>query len=58
MYLWNASSGDIVQLCQMEPSDCYVSSVSWIKEGNILAVGNSEGAVQVINIFNLLNCAQ
>jgi len=47
VYLWNAASGDIVQLCQMDTTDIYVSSVSWIKEGNYLAVGTSDGAVQV-----------
>ena len=44
MYLWNAATGDIVQLCQ---SDCYVGSVAWIKEGNYLAIGDSNGVVQV-----------
>lgn len=47
VYLWNAQSGEIVQLCQMDSPDCYVSSVSWIKEGNFLSVGNSNGEVQV-----------
>jgi cell division cycle protein 20 (cofactor of APC complex) len=47
IYLWNAGSGDIVQLCQMDSTDIYVGSVSWIKEGNFLAVGTSEGTVQV-----------
>ena len=36
-----------MQLCQMDSPDCYVSSVSWIKEGNFLSVGNSNGEVQV-----------
>lgn len=47
MYLWNAASGDIVQLCQTETPDCYVGAVSWIKEGNFLALGDSNGVVQV-----------
>ena len=28
-------------------SDEYISSVSWIKEGNILAVGDSQGAADL-----------
>lgn len=44
MYLWNAATGDIVQLCQ---NDSYIGSVAWIKEGNYLATGDSSGVVQV-----------
>ena len=51
MYLWNAASGDIVQLCQTVTPDCYVGAVSWIKEGNFLALGDSNGVVQV-NTFD------
>jgi cell division cycle protein 20 (cofactor of APC complex) len=47
VYLWNASSGDILQLLQMEQPGDYVSSVAWIKEGNYLAVGTSNAEVQV-----------
>ena len=48
VYLWNAGNGAITQLLELENPDEYVSSVSWIKEGNILAVGNSIGCVQVL----------
>ena len=47
MYLWNAATGDIVQLCQTATPDCYVGSVAWIKEGNYVALGDSNGVVQV-----------
>lgn len=47
VYLWSASSGDILQLLQMEQPGDYVSSVAWIKEGNYLAVGTSSAEVQV-----------
>ena len=47
VFLWNASNGSIQELVQLEDAGDYVCSVSWIKEGNILAVGNSTGAVQV-----------
>lgn len=47
VYLWNHTTGEIIQLLQMEHPDDYVSSVSWIKEGNYLAVGTSNAEVQV-----------
>ena len=47
VYIWNASTGEIVQLMAMEEPEEYISSVKWIKEGNILGVGNSTGNVQV-----------
>lgn len=59
VYLWNASSGDILQLLQMEQPGDYVSSVSWIKEGNYLAVGTSNAEVQVRLVPVLqLDCPQ
>ena len=30
-----------------EESEDYISSVSWIKEGNILAVGDSQAEIQL-----------
>lgn len=47
VYLWNASTGDIQQLMEMEGNDEYVSSISWMNEGNHLAVGTSTTEVQV-----------
>ena len=47
IYLWNAGTGDISPLLEMENADEYISSVSWINEGNILAVGTSNAEVQV-----------
>ena len=45
--IWNASTGEIVQLMSMDEPEEYNSSVKWIKEGNILGLGNSSGNVQV-----------
>nr|XP_009943247.1 PREDICTED: cell division cycle protein 20 homolog [Opisthocomus hoazin] len=50
VYLWNHASGEIIQLLQMEHPDDYVSAVSWIKEGNYLAVGTSNAEVQLWDI--------
>jgi len=51
VYLWNASSGATTELCELTTTDDYVSSVSWLSHANILAVGNSTGAVQVMTHF-------
>ncbi|XP_020638845.1 cell division cycle protein 20 homolog isoform X1 [Pogona vitticeps] len=50
VYLWNYDSREIIQLMQMEHPDDYISSVSWIKEGNYLAVGTSNAEVQLWDI--------
>lgn len=53
VYLWNASSGDIKELCSFEDSgsDTYVSSVSWVQEGGAhLAVGTSNGKTQLWDV--------
>ncbi|BES92840.1 WD domain, G-beta repeat [Nesidiocoris tenuis] len=46
VYLWDAGSGSISQLTELEGSD-YVCSVSWAGEGDILAIGTSLGNVQI-----------
>ncbi|XP_013409650.1 cell division cycle protein 20 homolog [Lingula anatina] len=53
VYLWNAGSGEIEQLLELENPEDYVSSVSWIKEGNYLAVGNSSNEVQLWDVQNM-----
>ena len=50
VYLWNASSGSITQLTELEGND-YVSSLSWIMEGDTLAIGTSLGSVQVLSFL-------
>jgi cell division cycle protein 20 (cofactor of APC complex) len=46
VYLWNAGTGNISHLLELEGSD-YVTSVAWITEGEMLAIGTSLGPVQV-----------
>lgn len=46
VYLWNAATGAIEELLELEGND-YVCSVSWIQEGNYLAVGTFTGATQL-----------
>ncbi|KAM4642845.1 cell division cycle protein 20 homolog [Discoglossus pictus] len=50
LYLWNYTTGAIVLLMQMENSEDYISSVSWVKEGNYLAVGTSNSEVQLWDV--------
>jgi len=53
VYLWNASSGDIQELCTFEGTgaDTHVSSVSWVQEGGAhLAIGTSSGATQLWDV--------
>lgn len=46
VYLWNASTGNIEQLPELEGND-YVCSTSWIQEGDFLAVGTTTGTVEL-----------
>jgi WD40 repeat protein len=49
VYLWNAGTGNIQQLLTLEGAD-FVCSLSWIQEGDCLAVGTSMGVIQVCYI--------
>lgn len=53
MYIWNASTGDINQLMELSDAE-HICSASWVKEGSYLAVGTSNGEVQVCLTDNLL----
>ncbi|KAJ8952645.1 hypothetical protein NQ318_020960 [Aromia moschata] len=46
VYLWNAGTGNIEQLLELEGND-YVCSLSWIQDGNCLAVGTTNGSVEL-----------
>ena len=48
VYLWNASTGDINELCRTEND--YVCSVSWVENGSALAVGYGNGTVQLWDV--------
>lgn len=56
VYIWDASSGNIVHLVTMETPSEYMSAVKWIQQGSILAVGNSLGHVEVGMISQLSSC--
>ncbi|KAF5278625.1 hypothetical protein FQA39_LY00667 [Lamprigera yunnana] len=46
IYLWNAGTGKIEELLELDVND-YVCSVSWVQEGDFLAVGTSTGTVEL-----------
>lgn len=50
VYLWNGTNGEIKQLMQLESPEDYIASVSFIKEGNYLAIGTSTGDVQLWDV--------
>ena len=48
VYLWNAGTGSIVELCNTAPeTDDYISSLSWLNDGVHVAIGTSQGEVQI-----------
>lgn len=46
IYLWNAGTGNIEQLREYENGD-HACSLAWIQEGNVLAIGSSDGTVEL-----------
>ena len=42
--------GEIQQLMELEDPADYVCSVKWIKEGNVLAVGNLHGEISLWDV--------
>jgi cell division cycle protein 20 (cofactor of APC complex) len=52
VYLWDADSGDIQQLCQtnQENEDDYITSVQWGGDGKHIAVGTNSAEVQIWDV--------
>ena len=50
IYLWNASDGSIQQLMQTQNEDTHVTSLSWVQEGNYMAVGTSDAKTQIWDV--------
>lgn len=46
VYLWNAATGSIEQLVEYEEGE-HACSLSWIQEGQVLAIGNTAGSVEL-----------
>eukprot|EP00879_Flechtneria_rotunda_P001082 GHRR01001223.1.p1 GENE.GHRR01001223.1~~GHRR01001223.1.p1 ORF type:complete len:463 (+),score=96.76 GHRR01001223.1:135-1523(+) len=47
VYLWNASTGSIGELCTCKNEGDYITSVQWAADSTHLAVGTSDAKVQV-----------
>jgi len=52
VYLWNAGTGDIQELCSFEDgANAHISSVAWVQEGGgHLAIGNSSGKTELWDV--------
>lgn len=50
VYLWNAESGSVEQLCQLPAASSYISSLSWGRGGDYLAFGTSTSEVCVWDV--------
>ena len=50
VYLWNASTGNIEELCTTPGEDDYVTSVAWVQEGNYIGVGTNHNEVQIWDV--------
>ena len=53
VYLWNANDGSIQQLMQTSGENTHVTSLSWIQQGNYMAVGTSDHKVQIWDVEKL-----
>nr|XP_012312735.1 cell division cycle protein 20 homolog B isoform X3 [Aotus nancymaae] len=50
VYIWNGENRNGIENIDLSVTCNYISSVSWIKEGTCLAVGTSEGEVQLWDV--------
>uniref|UniRef100_A0A8C3VSA7 Cell division cycle 20B n=1 Tax=Catagonus wagneri TaxID=51154 RepID=A0A8C3VSA7_9CETA len=50
VHIWNGESHNDIENIDLSLTCNYISSVSWIEEGNFLAVGTSEGEVQLWDV--------
>jgi len=50
LFVWNAADGQIEELYCKESEEDYISCVAWVTEGNYLAVGDSNGTVDLWDV--------
>jgi cell division cycle protein 20 (cofactor of APC complex) len=50
VYLWNAASGNIEELCTTQEESDHITSVSWVQDGNYVAVGTNNAEVQIWDV--------
>ncbi|NXW11344.1 CD20B protein, partial [Fregetta grallaria] len=51
-HIWNGGTLQAIESIDLNSSSKYISSLAWIKEGTCLAVGTSDGEVQLV-FFNI-----
>ncbi|NWU96246.1 CD20B protein, partial [Upupa epops] len=49
-YIWNGRTLQAIESIDLNSSNKYISSLAWIREGTCLAIGTSDGEVQLWNI--------
>ncbi len=47
VYLWDGRTGSVSELMTLPSVNAYVTSLRWIHDGSSIAIGNSEGTVQI-----------
>ncbi|CAB4494215.1 unnamed protein product [Rhizophagus irregularis] len=50
VYIWNADTGGVTSLERTNPGD-YIASLSWSYNGDYLAVGTSDGHIQIWDVL-------
>ncbi|KAI9099515.1 WD40-repeat-containing domain protein [Phlyctochytrium arcticum] len=53
VYLWNGNTGTTRPLCSSTREDTYIASIQWAPDGSHLAVGSSEGDIEVWSIDSM-----
>ncbi|NWR67819.1 CD20B protein, partial [Bucorvus abyssinicus] len=49
-HIWNGGTLQAIEIVDLNSSSKYISSLAWIKEGTCLAIGTSDGEVQLWDI--------
>eukprot|EP00033_Pygsuia_biforma_P000303 GCRY01000371.1.p1 GENE.GCRY01000371.1~~GCRY01000371.1.p1 ORF type:complete len:472 (+),score=85.81 GCRY01000371.1:116-1531(+) len=50
VYIWNATTSEINHLFESENAEAHPTAVSWVNEGNFLAVGTNNAEVQIWDV--------
>jgi cell division cycle 20, cofactor of APC complex len=56
VYLWNASTSSIYTLLETPEAENNITSLSWVQEGNYLAVGTAFAEVQLWDVERMTQC--
>jgi cell division cycle protein 20 (cofactor of APC complex) len=53
IWMWNAANGAVQKLMSTQGEGSHVTSLSWVQQGNIMAVGTSDNKVQIWDVEKL-----